>query len=72
MTMPNGAAHRHVVNIDLRGCQRRRTGGIVWLLIATAATIALVVLRARAGWYALLVVPFTLAALGYFQARERT
>ena len=70
--MPNATAHRHVVNIDLRGCQRRRTGGVIWLLIATAATIALAVLRARDGWYAVLMVPFTLAALGYFQARERT
>ena len=43
-----------------------------WLVIAVAATVALVGLRARDGWYALVVVPFTLAALGWFQARERT
>ena len=61
-----------VANIDARGQRRRLVGGVVWLIVATVATAALVVLRAREGWYALLVVPFTLAALGWFQARERT
>ena len=70
--MPNEPRYRHVANIDARGCKRRVVGGVVWLAIATAATVALVALRARDRWYALLVVPFTLAALGYFQARERT
>ena len=46
--------------------------GVVWLGVATLASVALSVLRARDGWYALLVVPFIAAALGYFQARERT
>ncbi|PYP68557.1 MAG: hypothetical protein DMD26_01570 [Gemmatimonadetes bacterium] len=62
----------HVANIDDRGRRRRLIGGVVWLGIATVATAVLSSLRARDGWYALLVVPFTLAALGYFQARERT
>jgi hypothetical protein len=70
--MPNQPAHRHVVNIDVRGCQRRLTGGVVWLGIAIVATIALAALHARDQWFALLVIPYTLAALGYFQARERT
>ena len=61
-----------VANIDARGRRRRLIGGVVWLIIATAATATLVALRAREAWYALLVVPFTLAALGWFQARERT
>jgi hypothetical protein len=61
-----------VANIDERGRRRRLIGGVVWLGIATVATAVLSSLRARDGWYALLVVPFTLAALGYFQARERT
>ncbi|MFL5613132.1 MAG: hypothetical protein ACJ796_05670 [Gemmatimonadaceae bacterium] len=67
--MPNVG---HVANIDDRGAARRRTGGIVWLVIAIAAAVAMVVLHARDGWYALLVIPFAMAALGYFQARERT
>jgi len=62
----------HVANIDDRGRRRRLIGGVVWLGIATVATVVSSSLRARDGWYALLVVPFTLAALGYFQARERT
>ena len=62
----------HVANIDDRGRRRRLIGGVVWLGIATVATAMLSARRARDGWYALLVVPFTLAALGYFQARERT
>ena len=62
----------HVANIDDRGRRRRLIGGVVWLGIATVATAVLSSLRARDGWYALLVVPFTLAALGYFQAREQT
>jgi len=61
-----------VANIDDRGLRRRLIGGVLWLGIATVATAVLSSLRARDGWYALLVVPFTLAALGYFQARERT
>jgi len=71
MPLPN-ARYRRVVNIDMRGCRRRLTGGVVWLVVATIATVVLAVLRARDAWWALLVVPFTLAALGYFQARERT
>lgn len=67
--MPNG---EQVANIDDRGVARRRTGGVVWLIIAIAATVAMVALHARDGWYALLVIPFAMAALGYFQARERT
>jgi len=61
-----------VANITDRGRRRRLIGGGVWLAVATLATVALGTLHARAGWYALLVLPFTAAALGYFQARERT
>ena len=70
--MPSATEMNHVANIDDRGRRRRLIGGVVWLGIATVATAVLSSLRARDGWYALLVVPFTLAALGYFQARERT
>ena len=65
-------APAHVANIDAGGRRRRLVGGVVWLVIATAATATLVALRARDSWYAVLVVPFTLAALGWFQARART
>ena len=61
-----------VENIGARGRRRRLVGGVVWLAVALAATIAFILAHARQEWYALLVVPFTLAALGYFQARERT
>jgi hypothetical protein len=61
-----------VSNITDRGRRRRLIGGIVWLGIATIATALLNVRRAGDWWYALLVIPFSAAALGYFQARERT
>jgi hypothetical protein len=37
-----------------------------------AAAIALAILRQPPSSAAVLFIPFTLAALGYFQARERT
>ena len=61
-----------VANINDRGRRRRLIGGVVWLGVATVYTIALSVLHASDRWYAALVVPFSAAALGYFQARERT
>ena len=61
-----------VENITARGRRRRLVGGVAWFALALAATIVLIILHARKGWYALLVVPFTLAALGYFQSHERT
>ena len=67
-----GRSPGRVENIDAQGRRRRLVGGVVWLVVAVATTTTLVAMRARDGWYALLVVPFTLAALGWFQARERT
>lgn len=69
--MPDESPGR-VANIDAQGRRRRLVGGVVWLVVAVAAAATLVTLRSGDGWYALLVVPFTLAALGWFQARERT
>ncbi|HKW48109.1 MAG TPA: hypothetical protein VJN70_11710 [Gemmatimonadaceae bacterium] len=61
-----------VSNLTDRGRRRRLIGGILWLGIASLATAVLSVSRASNWWYALLVLPFSAAALGYFQARERT
>jgi hypothetical protein len=69
--MPDEQTGR-VANIDARGRRRRLISGVGWLAVAVVATVTLTALRGRDLWYALLVVPFTLAALGYFQARERT
>ena len=63
---------RRVENIDRRGGRKRLAGGVVWFFVGLATTITLTIAHARQMWYALLVVPFTLAALGYFQAHERT
>ena len=69
--MPDESPGR-VANIDERGRQRRLKGGAVWLVVAVAAAATLVKLHSGDGWYAFLVVPFTLAAVGWFQARQRT
>ena len=66
------ASPGRVANIDARGRRRRLAGGAVWLVVAAAATATLVRMGAGDGWYAFLVVPFTLAALGWFQARGST
>ena len=62
----------HISNITDRGRRRRLIGGAVWLGIAVIGTALLRGARAGGWWYVLLVVPFSAAALGYFQARERT
>lgn len=61
-----------VANIGSSGRRRRLIGGVFWLVIGAIATALVVSSRATVGWYALLVIPFTLAALGYFQARAHT
>lgn len=62
----------HVSNVTNAGRRRRLVGGVVWLGIAVITTATLQLSRAGSWWYALLIVPFAAAALGYFQARERT
>ena len=61
-----------IPNIGERGRRRRRIGGAVFLMIGVAAAIVMAILRAPPASAAVLFIPFTLAALGYFQARERT
>ena len=62
----------HVSNITDAGRRRRLIGGVIWLGVAVLATATLRLSRASGWWYALLIVPFAAAALGYFQARVRT
>ena len=62
----------HVSNVTSAGRRRRLIGGVIWLGVAVLATAALQLAHAGGWWYALLIVPFSAAALGYFQARERT
>lgn len=59
-------------NIGEHGCRRRRTLGLAWLGVGIAGIVALGV-STRPAWLALLlVVPFTMAALGWLQARAHT
>ena len=62
----------HVPNIGTRGRRRRLLGGAVWLVLGVIVSALMASAHVGSAWYALLVVPFTLAALGYFQARDRT
>lgn len=67
MTQPG-----RIANIGDRGARRRRASGIVWLVVATAFVVVLVV-DGGPRWLRLLVaIPAGLAALGFLQARERT
>jgi hypothetical protein len=47
-------------------------GGVVWLAAGVVAWIVMLVKHAPASWSFVLVVPFTLAAVGWLQAREKT
>ena len=59
-------------NIGPRGCERRK--GMSWLWFAIAAVLIGVLAwrDAAAPWYALTAIPFLMAMLGIFQAREQT
>jgi len=46
--------------------------GIVWLTIGLAASTVMLVRRVPTGWYVALLVPFTAAAIYWFQAHEKT
>jgi hypothetical protein len=62
----------HVANIGESGQQRRRLGGYVWLLVGIAMSAWFLARGVSLWWYLLLVLPFTLAAVGVLQAKEKT
>lgn len=66
------AAPACVPNIGARGRRRRALGGLVWLVLGLAAVVVLHLRHSGSLAYLPLVIPFTLAALGWFQAREKT
>ena len=70
MTSP--ARPGRIANIVARGERRRRLSGIFWLLVAIAGASFLLMRDVPAWWYLLLALPFTMAALGVVQAREKT
>jgi hypothetical protein len=59
-------------NIGPRGCQRRKGMSWVWLAIAAILIAVLAWRDASPLWYALTAIPFMMAMLGVFQAREQT
>ena len=61
-----------VGNIGARGCQRRRMGGWIWSVIAVVLLAWMLAAHASRPLLLILVIPFTLAALGFLQAREQT
>jgi hypothetical protein len=61
-----------IPNIGPRGRRQRLRFGFFFLAVSVALGIALVALHAPRGWRAALFVPAWLAALGFFQARDKT
>lgn len=74
MASEGGARRRspHVENIGPRGARRRLIGGAVWLVAGIVAAGWMLARGTGGARYLLLAGPFTLAALGWLQARERT
>ena len=62
----------HIPNIGTRGARRRRRGGIVWLIVAAVAFVALVGICAPREARLLLAIPLGLAAIGFLQVRQKT
>lgn len=62
----------HVPNIGDRGARGRFISGIVWLVIAVALLVALLLTDAPRWARLLLAIPAALAATGFLEARERT
>jgi hypothetical protein len=72
MNHPVRASEACFPNIGARGRERRLRGGLVWLVIGMAATVACIRWQPPAAAFVGLYAVFFLAALGYFQAREKT
>lgn len=66
------AVEECVPNIGPRGRRARLIGGATALALGVAATAAMIAGRASPAWHVALLPVFAGAALGYFQAREKT
>ena len=72
MSLQEQRSSAHIANIGLRGRQRRRRMGFMALAGAALLATALLTLDAPRGWRLTVFVPLWLAALGFFQARDKT
>ncbi|HVX38690.1 MAG TPA: hypothetical protein VHB25_03870 [Gemmatimonadaceae bacterium] len=61
-----------IANIGGPGVRRRRASGYLWLALSAAAIVLLFAFHAPRAWRAVLVIPFALSAIGFFQARDKT
>jgi len=59
-------------NLDARGVQQRYVLGMAGLLAGLIATALGLSGHLPGHWMKLIFIPFALAALGFFQAREKT
>jgi hypothetical protein len=61
-----------IPNIGPSECRRRTRFGAVFLGIGILVAVGLIVAGAPRGWRATVLLPFWLAGLGFFQARDKT
>lgn len=59
-------------NLDARGVQQRYALGLAGLVAGLLAASLGLSGKLPGHWLKLIFIPFALAALGFFQARERT